>query len=290
MSSSLSQSLRRALPALLLTLAPLAAAAEPAVVGQVVSVSGTAYAETPGGARRALACGDTLRAGDRVTTGEDGRVGVLAGEVYAQIDSDSAARFDVTADREPDVALQKGRARLFGSATDPAVRHHLETPQASSSTSSAGGDTEAYVLSEKAGAYSMLCEWGRPLDVRRIGRSDTLVARPGECAIAKPHEPLYAAKAQAERIPLAGQAACPTGELIGKAADRFNVADVSAPPPPGGAIQPPVIDQGRPDEPCQVASCLGGRGLRVVESPAGNGGIPGVGNGGIPGVPGPARP
>jgi hypothetical protein len=290
MSSSLSQSLRRALPALLLSVTPLAAAAEPAAVGQVVSVSGTAYAETPGGARRALACGDTVRVGDLITTGEDGRVGVLASDVYAQIDSSSSARFDLAADREPDVALQKGRARLFGSATDAAARHHLETPQASSSTSSAGGDTEAYVLSEKAGAYSMLCEWGKPLDVKRIGKPDTLLAGPGQCAIAKPREPLYLAKAHAQRIPLAGEAACPTGELIGKAADRFNLADVSAPPPPGGGIRPPAIDTGRPDQPCQVAACLGGRGLRVVESPAGNGGIPGVGNGGIPGVPGPARP
>lgn len=276
MSSSLSHWMRCALPAALLSVAPLAAAAEPAVVGHVVSVSGTAYAEAPGGARHSLACGDAVRAGDLITTGEDGRVGVLADDVYAQIDSSSAARFDVAADHAPDVALQKGRARLFGSATDAAARHHFETPQASSSTSSAGGDTEGYVLSEKAGAYSMLCEWGKPLDVKRIGKSDTLVAQPGECAIAKPHEPLYAAKAHEQRIPLAGEAACPAGELIGKAADRFNVADVSAPPPPGGGVRPPAIDNGRPDQPCQVAACLGGRGLRVVESPAGNGGIPGV--------------
>lgn len=276
MSSSLSRWIRCALSASVLAMAPLAAAAKPAVVGHVVSVSGTAYAEAPGGARRALACGDAVRAGDVITTGEDGRVGVLADDVYTQIDSSSVARFDRAADQAPDVALQKGRARLFGSSTDAAARHHFETPQATSSTSSAGGDTEGYVLSEKAGAYSMLCEWGKPLDVKRIGKPDALVANPGQCAIAKPREPLYTAKAHAERIPLAGEAACPAGELIGKASDRFNVADVSAPPPPGSGIRPPAIDNGRPDQPCQVASCLGGHGLRVIESPAGGGGIPGV--------------
>jgi len=276
MSTSLQRWTRLALPAVLAAAIPLAAAAEPAVVGQVVSVSGTAYAQAPGGARRVLACGEAIRAGDLVTTAEDGRVGVMAGDVYAQIDSSSVARFELAADKEPDVALQKGRARLFGSSADAAARHHLETPQASASTSSAGGDTEGYVLAEKAGAYSMLCEWGRPLDVKRIGKTEGLVAQPGQCAVAKPHEPLYAANAQAQRIPLAGDAACTSGPLIGKAADRFNLADVSAPPPPGGGIQPPTIDIGRPDLPCQVAACLGGRGLRVVESPAGNGGIPGV--------------
>jgi hypothetical protein len=256
----------------------LASAAAAQTVGRVAALAGQARAVGPAGSR-ALACGDAVGAGDRLELGPGARLGVLSDAVYAQLTAGSRATAGVTADGLPDWSLESGRLRLVDTR-DPgeAGRSRLATPHAVAR--GLAGDSEAYVLVEKTGAYSIVCEWGEPLAVSRA--DEALTAGPGECAVAKPSEPLYKADAQAERIPLAGGDACGLGPLDGgDLAARFGdpLAAVAAGPPPGGLLPPAPPAFAR--QPCDNpgSGCAGGPGLLgigVVESPTGTGSLPGV--------------
>lgn len=252
--------------------APYADALAQTDVGKVVSVSGTVYAESPAGERRALNYGDEVREGDRVTVGAKGQLGVLSGEVYAQLASGSRVRFGTTAQGAPDLTLEQGKVRVVDTRTDAqAPRHRLATPHVEAS--GLGTDSEAYVLSERAGAYSMVCEWGEPLSVRR--GDEALTAQAGECATAKGHEPLYTSRAHEERIPVAVRDVSEQPSALGALAERFSPIDVAAPPPATGLLAPapPAFEL----EPCDTVPCLGGlpaSGLGVIESPTGPGDLP----------------
>jgi hypothetical protein len=163
-----------------------------------------------------------------------------------------------------------------------APRLRLTTPTAVASGQA--GDREAYVLDEKAGAYAMVCEWGEPLQVARDG--EALVAAPGECVIAKPGEPIYIARAQEERMPLAGPDACALAPALGPLAARFNPTDVAAPPPPGSLLPPAPPTFAR--QPCDnPGSGCRGSGFGSIVIPDGGIGViePGTGPGTIPGLP-----
>jgi hypothetical protein len=267
-----------------LALAP-ARAAEPGVVAEVVSVRGEVFAEDASGGRRPLACGDMVRAGDRVITSADGRIGMLSGEAYTQLEPSSELVADLGPEGAPALRLERGKVRVTderaGAASQP--RHSIATPHAEAQL--AGNDMEAYVFAEKAGQYSMLCEWETPLEVTRPAGTERRVAQPGECVLAKPSEPLYSAPAHDERIALAGPDACEVGTLIGDAGNRFSPTDVAL--GPMGRGLPPPTPLPLPFPPCAEpgSGCAGvpatppGLGLGVIESPAtgGLGDIPGLG-------------
>ncbi len=260
----------------------LASAASAQSVGRVAALAGQAQAVGPAGTR-ALACGDTVNAGDRLVLGPDARLGVLSSALYAQLTGSTQATAGLTDAGLPDWSLESGRLRLVDTR-DPGEpgRSRLATPHAEAR--GLASDSEAYVLAEKTGGYSIVCEWGEPLAVARAGES--LTADPGECAVAKPGEPLYKANAQQERIPLAGSDACGFGPLDGgDLASRFDdpLAAVAAGPPPGGLLPPapPAFALQPCDSPGSgCAGPLGSvvivDGIGVIESPTGTGSIPGV--------------
>ena len=70
-------------------------------VGQVTSVVGKVLADRPGAENRALACGDTVYAGDTVTTGLGSSAGIVMDDVLARVDGASAVKFDLTPDGTP---------------------------------------------------------------------------------------------------------------------------------------------------------------------------------------------
>ena len=276
---------------LLLAAAPVAADE----VGRVAAVAGSVQAEGPDGTR-ALACGDAVNAGERLIIGEGARLGVLSDALYAQIDGVGGAsqvQAGLTDAGLPDWSLEAGRIRVVDTrGPDAAGAARLATPHAAAR--GVASDSEAYVLAEKAGAYSIVCEWGEPLAVTRMGDPDeSLTAAPGECAVAKPGEPLYKAAAQEERMGLAGSDGCGMGGLAGVGSGATDLASrFGAPLPPvamgfggadGGLLPPapPAFSRQPCDDP---GACFGGFGsvvipngdFGVVESPAGSGSIPGV--------------
>jgi hypothetical protein len=243
-------------------------------VGEVVLLVGSAYAEAPGMEPRPLACGDLIHDGENVVVDSDSRLGVLRGEVYSQLEESSQLGFGMTQEAAPDLILEAGRVRVLDTRIDEtAARHRLATPHAAARGLST--DSEAYVLDEKAGIYSMACEWGSPLDVARLDGAEPLIADPGECVVAKLREPLYKASAHEQRIALLGLGLCDPGPILGPVASRFSTTDVAAPPPPSRLLPPapPAFKK----EPCESVGCtIGGApappSLGVIESPVSPGG------------------
>ena len=174
---------------------PVVAAGGCVPVGTVASLTGTASAAGPGGAR-GLACGDAVCANDTITTGPVGAAGIMLGDTLAQLGPDTTATVGRTADSAARVQLAQGGVRVV----DPTGANAPGQLIAAGATASvAGNDAEAHVLNEKPGTYSLLCEWDEPLEVGR--GVQTAVAAPGECVVAKPNEPLYTAPGHPQRIP-----------------------------------------------------------------------------------------
>lgn len=172
-----------------------AQADDAAVAGRVTAVDGTATAQQPGDEPRTLRCGDPVYADDRLNTAKDARLGVLLGDVFAQLPADSALQLGHTADLTPDVRLEQGGVRLIDPRAGGAMGY-LAALDARAEVM--GNDVEAYLFREKVGPYAMLCEWDAPL---RVSRNDEReLASPGNCIVAKQTEPLYVAKAHDQRI------------------------------------------------------------------------------------------
>ena len=214
---------------LLLTLAlvmPLAAAAQ-STVGQVSSVSGDVRATGPDGTSRALACGDSVFAGETIATGAGSRAGIVMDDVLARLDAGSTLEVGHTAAGTPDAQLVSGRMRMID-ARDGGAPARLGARDASVRV--AGNDAEAYVLSEKIGPYAMFCEWDAPLAVSR--GAEVQSAGPSHCVIAKPSEPLYVSEAHEERIGAGGEDPCPLNlGGLGDPRDHFDSTDVALGPP-----------------------------------------------------------
>jgi hypothetical protein len=143
--------------------------------------------------------------------------------------------FDRNADGQPRVTLEEGAVRVI----DPRkAGEPIELVALDSSSTVLGGDREARILREKAGAYAMLCDWVQPVSVQR--RAEGKSARPGDCIIAHPREALFAAPGHTDRIPLLGGA--PSLADAGPAIDPAGLID---PLPPVGAAGPGAF-AGRP--------------------------------------------
>lgn len=255
---------------LVLALAPPVAAGAQSAVGQVTSVVGDVRASGPGGAGRALACGDTVYAGDTISTAPGASAGILMDDVLARVDGGSSLSVGHTDSGTPDAQLENGRVRVID-ARDAGGPARLGARNAEVRV--AGNDAEAYVLSEKVGAYAMFCEWDAPLAVRRGDEMQS--ADPDHCVIAKDAEPLYVADAHEERIPAAGGETCPP-DLGGLGAPIAHFSPVAsrdvALGPPGGAWSSMAAAQAMPrfdpcDTPGSGCSAASGQSIVIVEPP-----------------------
>ena len=239
---------------LALGLLATADAAAQTAVGQITSLVGNARANGPGGADRALACGDTIFAGDTVSTGIGASAGILMDDVLARVGSASALAVSQTPDGTPDTVLERGRVRVIDARDADALAAKLAALNVD--VVIAGNDAEAYVLTEKVGPYAMFCEWDAPLAVNRGGESQT--ADPNQCVIAKSREPLYVSDAHEDRIPAEGGNTCPPN-LAGLADPGPHFSDVGADGPERwsnlaqGTTMP---DRGPCDDP--GSGCAGG--------------------------------
>jgi hypothetical protein len=211
-----------------------AGAEDDSFAGRVTAVDGVATAQQPGQEPRVLQCGDAVYDADRLVTEDGAQLGVLLGDVLAHIPGDSTLLLDRTAERTPDVRLERGAVRLID-PRDGGALGYLSALDARAEF--AGTDVEGYLFAEKVGPYAMLCEWDEPLAVARGDERE--VAEPGNCVIAKKTEPIYVAQAHDERIPVLADQLCEIdpGALAALAGDptrHLTPADVAAPGPMAG--------------------------------------------------------
>jgi len=248
---------------------PFSAGAADGALGQVTSVSGQATAAREGGTPRNLACGDSVYPGETITTTPGSSVGMLLGpDLLAQVGENSALRLGTTPAGTADTTLQRGTVRVID-AREGAAPARLAAGTAAARIE--GGDTEAYVLAEKAGGYAMFCEWEAPLDVSRGNESRT--ASPTQCVIAKPHEPLYLADAHQDRLAALPDACAPANfAALGPHFPAIAARDVAAGPAPFSMS--PADLPGLEREACEDpgATCAG---VRFDEEPPGGGEFPG---------------
>ena len=258
-------SLRRALGILGAVLFASAARAD-APAATVVALQGHATADAA-----PLAIGDAVVVGSVVRTGADSRVGVFANDLYVQLDPQSALRIERDATNHVTMTLSEGRARIVDTRNG-GENAALRIDGASEKI--AGGDSEVYILNEKAGRYAMFCDWKGPVQVTRDPKS--LHADPGNCILSKPHEDLYSAKGHDHQIPL-----LPLPDdavLIDPPSNHFDTTDVAA-GPPGFGFGDPVAPIDRQRDPCDVpgSGCAVNEKLHVIEPPPVTGGCaPGV--------------
>ncbi len=239
------------------TLPAQRAAAE--TVGSVISTSGQAYAEGPAG-RRPLECGTPIEAGERVVTPEGALVGLLAGDVYVQLDGGTNLGIDRGADGTPSFDLTSGRARILDTREGGAPLV-VKTPGATAS--GAGTDTEIAI----GDTGTEFCEDSGNLELQPSTGS-SLIAGAGQCVTLAADGSATASQKTAEAIKLAGADACfdvaivdhftpgvaapsaatislapidPDRRIFGPCDDPGSGCTRFIPPPPGGEImeQPP---------------------------------------------------
>lgn len=97
------------------------------IVGHVVAKAGTVQAQRPGEDLRSLSCNDVIHACDTIITSPSSRVGVLTGNVYAQIDTDSRLQIGTAGD-QPSLMLLSGAMRVIDARGADAVAIPLSTP------------------------------------------------------------------------------------------------------------------------------------------------------------------
>jgi hypothetical protein len=260
-----------------------AQAAKP--VAEVASVQGTAEVVGTNGQTRVLAIGDPIQAGESVRTAPGSTAGLWHDEALSQLPEKSKARFDRNADGETRITLEEGAVRVV----DPRkAGEPIELVALDSSSVVLGGDREARILREKAGAYVMLCDWVKPVAVQR--RAEGKSARPGDCIIANPREAMFAAPGHKERIPLllGAPALADAGPAIDPASLIDPLPPVGAPGPGASALG--AVSAGGPGSgppglplalrsPCSTvgAGCTG-NGFRVIEPPPTDDPFPGAGD------------
>jgi len=191
----------------LLTVATPAVAAEAdaintgsEVAGQVVSVSGAAYAQAPDQERRILSCRDPIYQGDRIMTQESSALGVVSGDHYTQVGENTQLIYSSTGEGVPQLEVETGHVRLLDVSGRAPAQGGIVTPGLVAARS--GRDTEALVFAgEKIGVVSMACAFEDPVEVARRGDpGQTAVADPGSCIVSKPREELYRAPATHPRL------------------------------------------------------------------------------------------
>lgn len=249
--------------------------------GQLVSLSGSATAVDACGNARRIACGSSLFSGDTVSTGVDGRAGVMVGDVLTLIGPGSAARIGVGANGALDVALERGAVRII----DP----REQGPQVRLSANGAsarflGNDAEARIAQSRSGNATTLCGWEAPLEVTGA-RGATSFERCDDSR--QTRSTIGASRADT----------CEARPALAMLSHLAPLPAVAGAPPGTGPPLPNVPGDPAPRSPCDTpgSGCGGPRGgfaITVAEQPTGNAPFPGGGaifpgaGGAIPGAGG----
>jgi hypothetical protein len=259
---------------------PCVASADAAPVGEVTSLRGSVSAVREGAAPRPLQCGDPVFEGESIVTAPGAGAGVLLGpDLMAEVGEGTSLRLARTPAGTPDATLERGSVRVIDAREEPAP---ARLAAGSAAARVAGGDSEAYLLAEKAGGYAMFCEWDSPLPVERGAESRT--AAPNQCVIAKPQEPLYVADAHEDRMPAGPDGCPPTGVAdLGPHFPAIAARDVAAGPPPMPFYPGPLGLSSLTPDTCDDPGSICTR-VRLDEEPPNPDPSPG-GGGAFPGVP-----
>ncbi len=275
--------LAAALSALWVGVAPGSALAEE-TIGRVVAVRGQVTAESPDGTSRSLQCDDPVYAGDVLKTPAEGKVGILAGGVYAGIGEKSEMTMAATDGGAPDLDLKAGHLRILDSEGGAGGSARISTPTLLAYD--AGDDTEALVFPEKVAMVSMVCAYDAPVTVTRSAVGDSTRADSGQCVVAKPKESLYTAAASHPRLPVIDDDCGAPTPVAGTALDHFGTpADVALGPDVAAAafaapsLAPAIAGASAANgvrTPCDGDTCSGARagGLSVGGGPPGFGNTP----------------
>lgn len=140
-------------------------------VARVADVSGDVRAYGAGGAERVLACDDALNACETVVTGAGSGASLLMNEALVQLGPDTRAELSLRPG--PDVALERGAARVVDPRTQAADRVQLYTPSLTASTGH--GDAELTRSDERVRA----CAYAEPLVITARDGAQTIPA--GSC-------------------------------------------------------------------------------------------------------------
>lgn len=179
------------------TLSSQRAAAE--TVGSVISTSGGAYAEGPAG-RRSLECGTPIESGERVVTPDGARVGMLAADIYLQLDSGSDVGVEVGAEGAASFDLRSGQIRIVDTR-EGGTALVVGTP--GGNARGAGIDTEIRIAADT----TQFCEAAAELDLRSDSGSNA-TAQPGHCVTLAADGSLAASARGGDEIDLAGAQGC----------------------------------------------------------------------------------
>jgi len=158
------------------TLPLSSASAETAAV--VLSATGSSFAESATD-RRSLECQGVVADGERIVTDESSRAGLLAGDVYVQLDPSSSVAIGRTEAGALSLEVISGRVRLVDTGTGDGSPFEIRTPD--SRAAGRGNDTEVTVSSQG----TEFCEAAADLDVTLREGNGSLVARPGQCVTAR---------------------------------------------------------------------------------------------------------
>ncbi len=195
-----------------------------ALTAQVASVQGDVRAIAADGSSRALACDDLVKACEQVVTGAGGSAGLIVDDAVVQIGADSQVA--LSARPAPELAIERGSARVVDERDTAAQRVQLHTPSLSASTSR--GDAEI----TRDGDRVRVCALDEALVVMARDGAQTVPA--GSCAETSVLGALAGSPAGAPSVALGDAGSCP-----------FHVAGipgllppVSAPPPGGPGIDP----------------------------------------------------
>jgi hypothetical protein len=193
-------------------------------LAQVASVSGDVRAVAPDGSSRALGCDDVVSACEQVVTGSGASAGLVVDDAVVQIGPDSAV--GLSARPAPELAVERGGARVVDGRDQAAQRVQLYTPLLSASTSR--GDAEI----TRSGDSVRVCAHDEPIVVSARDGAQTVPA--GSCLETSVLGALAASPAGAPAVPIGDAGSCP----FYVAGVPALVPPVSAPPPGGPGVDP----------------------------------------------------
>jgi len=229
----------------------IAEAATNGEIGHVAAVTGRAYRILPSGERRMLVCGESLKPGDALVTGEWGSVAVSIGDVYAQVSDMTGIRVGMAPGDVPEFQVIGGGLRVLDTRDDRETPVRIVTEFAV--VSGAADDTEVFVREHK---NISLCAGTGALSANVRGAGVQSVAA-GQCSFMKKGDKNLAdAERPEELIGLDAEVSCERDLIIGAASMRLLPTDVAAPPPP--IVMPAALAPIVNPNPCSnPSSCYG---------------------------------
>ncbi len=193
-------------------------------LARVASVQGDVRAVGPDGSSRALACDDVVNACEDVVTGPGASAGLVIDDAIVQIGPD--AQVELSARPAPELAVERGAARVVDGRDEAAQRVQLYAPGVSASTGR--GDAELV----REGDVVRVCAHDEPLVVMAQDGAKTVPA--GSCLETKVLGGFTIVPAGAPTVALGAMGACP----FYVATVPTTVPPVSSPPPTGPGIDP----------------------------------------------------